>query len=154
MIFWIASYPKSGNTWVRSMLSSYYYSNKGLFDQKLLSKIGQFPQEKYFKDYEYDKKKVGDNSRFWIKAQEKLNQDKKFKFFKTHNFLGGINGNQFTNRKNTIAGIYIIRDPRNILTSIKNHYEINNDDALNFMTNENKFIYDYKKKMIIVIFNL
>ena len=145
MIFWIASYPKSGNTWVRSMISSYYYSNNGVFNQKLLSKIGQFPQEKYFKDYEYDKTKVGDNSRFWIKAQEKINKDKELKFFKTHNFLGGINGNQFTNRKNTIAGIYIVRDPRNILTSLKNHYEINNEDALNFMTNEKKFIYDVKK---------
>ena len=36
MIFWIASYPKSGNTWLRSLLSSYYYSEDGLFDQKLL----------------------------------------------------------------------------------------------------------------------
>ena len=83
MIFWIASYPKSGNTWVRSMISSYYYSNNGVFNQKLLSKIGQFPQEKYFYDYEYDKTKVGDNSRFWIKAQEKINKDKELKFFKT-----------------------------------------------------------------------
>ena len=31
---------------------------------------------------------------------------------------------------------------------------MNNEDALNFMINEKKFIYDYKKKMIIVIFNL
>ena len=29
---------------------------------------------------------------------------------------------------------------------MKNHYEINNEEALNFMTNEKKFIYDYKKK--------
>ena len=145
MIFWIASYPKSGNTWVRSMLTSYYFSYNGIFNQKLLGKIGQFPQKKYFDDFEYDKSIAGDISRFWIKAQENLNKDKKLKFFKTHNFLGGINGNQFTDIKNTIAGIYIVRDPRNVLTSLKNHYEMNNEDALNFMKNDNKFIYDYKK---------
>ena len=36
MIIWIASYPKSGNTWVRSLISSYYYSEDGSFDFKLL----------------------------------------------------------------------------------------------------------------------
>ena len=32
MIIWIASYPKSGNTYLRSFLASYYYSNNGKFD--------------------------------------------------------------------------------------------------------------------------
>ena len=50
MIFWIASYPKSGNTWLRALLSSYYYSENGVFHQKLLENIGQFPEKKYFED--------------------------------------------------------------------------------------------------------
>ena len=48
MIIWLASYPKSGNTWLRALLASYYYSNDGTFDQKLLKKIEQFPQKKNF----------------------------------------------------------------------------------------------------------
>ena len=39
MIFWIASYPKSGNTWLRALISTYYYSENGVFDDKLLKKI-------------------------------------------------------------------------------------------------------------------
>ena len=39
MIIWIASYPKSGNTWVRSIISSLIYSNDGNFDFNLLKKI-------------------------------------------------------------------------------------------------------------------
>ena len=35
MILWVASYPKSGNTWLRALLSSYYYSENGIFDPKL-----------------------------------------------------------------------------------------------------------------------
>ena len=146
MIIWIASYPKSGNTWVRSLLSSYFYSENGLFDQSLLSKIGQFPESKYFGDFDYDSSIITDTSKFWISAQDKINKDKKLKFFKTHNVLGSINGNYFTNIKNTIGCIYIIRDPRNVITSLKNHYEMNDDEALKFMMNEKKFIYDHHNK--------
>ena len=31
MIIWLASYPKSGNTFVRSLLSSYFFSEEGYF---------------------------------------------------------------------------------------------------------------------------
>jgi hypothetical protein len=145
MIFWIASYPKSGNTWLRSLLCSYYYSENGYFDQKLLSKIDQFPQKKYFNIFNYNKGLATDTSRFWIKAQEQINLDKELKFFKTHNLLGEINGNQFTNNQNTIGAVYIVRDPRNIITSLKNHYELNDNDALEFMLSEKKYTYDYEK---------
>ena len=49
MIIWIASYPKSGNTWVRSLLSTFLYSDSGIFSFDLLSKIHQFPNKEYFK---------------------------------------------------------------------------------------------------------
>ena len=144
MIFWVASYPKSGNTWLRALLASYYYSNDGTFDQKLLKKIEQFPQKKnFFSKFDFDQKIVADTSRFWIKAQEQINLDKKLRFFKTHNILGGLNGNLFTNTKNTIGGIYIVRDPRNVITSLKNHFELNDSDALEFMLNKNKYTYNY-----------
>ena len=54
MIIWIASYPKSGNTWLRALLSTYYYSVDGLFNQKLLEKIGQFPEKSYFTNFNYN----------------------------------------------------------------------------------------------------
>ena len=49
MIIWIASYPKSGNTWLRSLLISYLYTNDGTFNFDLLKKIQQFPSEPYFR---------------------------------------------------------------------------------------------------------
>ena len=51
MIIWLASYPKSGNTWVRSIIASLIYSSDGRFNFKLLNKIDQFPEKKYFKDF-------------------------------------------------------------------------------------------------------
>ena len=143
MIFWIASYPKSGNTWLRSLLCAYYYSSDGNFNQKLLKNISQFPQKHHFVDFDYNPKIVTDTSRFWIKAQNKINRDSKLKFFKTHNILGAINNNNFTNKENSIGGIYLVRDPRNIITSLQNHFELNKDEALRFMLSEKKYLYDY-----------
>ena len=145
MIFWIASYPKSGNTWLRALISSYYYSSNGIFNQKLLTKIDQFPEKAHFSNFNYDPKVVTDTSKFWILAQDQINKDKKIKFFKTHNILGSINNNKFTDKKNTIGGIYIVRDPRNVITSIQNHFELSKDEALKFMLNEKKFIHDYHR---------
>ena len=85
MIFWIASYPKSGNTWIRLLLCSYYYTDDGMFsDDTLLKNIGQFPEKKYFEKFKYNTSIPGDTSKLWIKAQELINQDKNFRFFKTH----------------------------------------------------------------------
>ena len=145
MIFWIASYPKSGNTWLRILISCYYYTENGLYYENVFKKIGQFPEKMYFQNFEYDKNIVADTSKFWIKAQEKINNDSKLKFFKTHNAFGALNNNHFTDSKNSIGAIYVVRDPRNIITSLKNHYELNDDKALQWMTNEKNFIYDVQK---------
>ena len=147
MIIWLSSYPKNGNTWLRSLISAYYYTNDGFFlgDQQLKN-ISQFPIKKYLESFEYDPGKAGDTVRLWLAAQEKINLDKKIRFFKTHNALVKIDQNDFTNQKNTLGGIYIVRDPRNVLDSMSRHFQINYDKALNVMLNEKNFIYDFKKK--------
>ena len=48
MIIWIASYPKSGNTWMRALLSTYLYCEDEKFDFKNLSKIPNFIGDKFF----------------------------------------------------------------------------------------------------------
>ena len=42
MIIWIASYPKSGNTWIRALLCAYLFSKDGRFNFNLLKNIQQF----------------------------------------------------------------------------------------------------------------
>ena len=51
MIFWIASYPKSGNTWLRALISSYYYTEDGVYHQNIIKEIGQFPEKRHFKSF-------------------------------------------------------------------------------------------------------
>ena len=68
MIFWIASYPKSGNTWIRALISAYYYSQDGLFTEQLIKKIGQFPEKVHFNGFDYNQEIVTDTTKLWIKA--------------------------------------------------------------------------------------
>ena len=133
MIIWLASYPKSGNTWVRSIVSSLIYSQSGDFNFNLLKNIKQYPQKKYFKDEVSD---FGDFDKIksnWILIQNKINLDKEIKFFKTHQGNYTVGGDSFTNKANTKAVIYIVRDPRNVVSSISNHFSLSLEKSLDFM---------------------
>ena len=137
MIIWIASYPKSGNTYLRSFLSSYYFSKNGKFDFTLLSNIKNFP------GIHFSKNRSDSNfeaSRNWLINQNYFFEKDKLNFLKTHNSMKLFEGNRFTTMDQTIGAIYIYRDPRNIITSLKNHYSMTYQSAFDFMIDDNSFI--------------
>ena len=135
MIIWLASYPKSGNTYVRAFLSAYYFSENGQFNFSQISNIDQFPHEKFFKQRVNS---ISEASKQWITIQREINKDKKIRFFKTHSFLGNYQNNEFTSPETTLGAVYIVRDPRNVLTSIKNHYSFDDDNALKMITDKKR----------------
>ena len=51
-------------------------------------------------------------------------------FIKTHSTLEAVNGNQFTDLKNSLGAIYIVRDPRNVVTSVAHHYQLSENEVL------------------------
>jgi len=120
MIVWLASYPKSGNTLVRSMLSAYFFSKDGIYDFDLIKNIKQFPDNTLFKELGLNINNDEEIIKNYINVQEKINQKNSIQFLKTHSYLFNINNNPFTNLKNSIGAIYIVRDPRNVVTSWAN----------------------------------
>ena len=44
------------------------------------------------------------------------------------------------NKDCSICSIYIVRDPRNVILSLKNHYNLDIKDCLNFLMNDKNFI--------------
>ena len=133
MIIWLASYPKSGNTLVRSRLSAYFFSKSGEFNFDLLKNIKQFPNFGLSKNLGVD---ISDNLEViknYIYVQEELNKrdGNSIRFLKTHSTLNSINGYQFTNLKNSLGVIYIIRDPKKVVLSNANHMNITPEESLN-----------------------
>ena len=63
MIIWLASYPKSGNTYVRAFLSAYYFSENGQFNFNQILNIDQFPHEKYFQEFTNNFRDINQNKK-------------------------------------------------------------------------------------------
>ena len=141
MIIWLASYPKSGNTWVRFFILSLLFGNKMEINLDHLKNIEQFPSKSQFVGLKLDLKNLREVAKNWITVQKKINLSKKVRFYKTHNTFCQIDKNSFTNHKNTLGAIYIVRDPRNVITSVKNHFSHNSyEEAKDFIFNEKKVV--------------
>jgi len=131
MISWIASYPKSGNTFIRSFLASYLFSDTGKFDFDLLYNILQFPSLKFSKTDLFSKRDAAQN---WIYNQNFFFNNKDT-FLKTHNTLIEFEGYKFTSPKQTKGAIYIVRDPRNVVLSMSHHYSLTYEESFEKMIN-------------------
>ena len=71
---------------------------------------------------------------------KKIIQNKKIKFLKTHSFLGNYKGNIFTSPETTLGAIYIVRDPRNVLSSLKNHFSLSDEKALEMIKDKERWL--------------
>tara|TARA_B100001093_G_C26791673_1_gene999246 strand:- start:250 stop:1101 length:852 start_codon:yes stop_codon:yes gene_type:complete len=139
MFVWLASYPKSGNTLVRSMLSAYYFSSDGVYNFDLIKNIRQFPSAVLFEREGVDISKEKEVLKNYIKVQERINKKNSVQFLKTHSYLFNIENYPFTNLENTLGAIYVVRDPRNVVTSLSNHMNISSKEAAKVMIEDYKF---------------
>ena len=148
MIIWLASYPKSGNTWVRHFLASLIYSDQGKTGFDKLGYILQYPKKDQFEDLVNDVGDFNEIKQNWIKSQNIINSDNKVKIFKTHHVLCSLDKHNFTDEKNTLGAIYIVRDPRNVISSILYHFNLSStEEALDFIQEEKKIIGNVKNKV-------
>ena len=139
-IIWIASYPKSGNTWVRSVLSSLFYTDDGNFSFNILKKINTFDRPFYF-DEVIKNKKISNYdlttlAKFRIEAQKLYNKKNTLKFFKTHAANIKIDGYEYTNKETTKCAIYIVRDPRDVVLSYSKFSGLKIDDVVKIIKDE------------------
>ena len=144
MIIWIASYPKSGNTWIRALLCHYFFSKDEKFNFDLLKHIPNFNigdftnvNTKFSSNIDYADKAL-DVQKF-ICQKYKINP-----FFKTHSSLSKIDKTFFTDKSVSLGCIYVVRDPRNVITSYKNFENLNYEKTLNFMVNKDSFLFANK----------
>jgi len=124
MIIWLASYPKSGNTWIRIFLSTLLYSSEKPKVNINNNHIKQFPTRGDFDDLTDNVMDMDEFAKNCILAQQRINLDNKIKILKTHNaYWQNYEKNYFfTDTENTLGVIYIVRDPRNVITSVMDYF--------------------------------
>ena len=135
MIIWLPSYPKSGNTFLRSLLAAYFFTKDGKFNFDVLKNINQFPNNMTFEKLGIDTSNEKEVIKNYIKVQEETNKrdGQGIRFLKTHSTLQDIDGHKFTNLNNCLGAIYIVRDPRDVAKSYSNHNQTSIDESINHM---------------------
>ena len=133
-IIWISSYPKSGNTWMRYLIANYFFNSERIFDQKIIKTIKKFPLDDLIKKIS-TKKELIENpyniSKYWIKSQKLMKVIKgNVTFMKNHNALVSINRQDLTNENHSLASIYIVRDPRDVVISYAKYRGLSYDRSI------------------------
>jgi len=141
-IVWLASYPKSGNTWVRIFLSNYLSNSNNPVDINSLEKSPIFSNRVTFDEYspifssdlkpeEIDKIR----NEVYIQIAKNL---KNLQLFKIHDSLYKTHDDKLiVPSKHTFGAVYIIRNPLDIAVSFAFHSKITFQKSCDFICNPN-----------------
>lgn len=133
MIIWLASYPKSGNTWVRLFLQKYFGVNYNYYLDK------SFPIPEQLTQLGIDYRKFDEIAKNWEIHQKFINQNNQTNYLKTHSAFHTYENYNFTNKLNTLGVIYIVRDPRDIIMSYAHHMRRSIKETLSRMLRNDSF---------------
>ena len=142
-ILWLASYPKSGNTWFRAFLTA--LMNDGRVDINALKSDGLFSLRDTFDLYTdisshdlYDdeaKLMVADVYRYIASKKDSLS------IIKVHDSFGpDPEGRNLIPEDATHSAIYFIRNPLDIAGSLANHMSLGINEAVDMLNNSNAYI--------------
>ena len=142
-IVWLASYPKSGNTWLRAFIYNL------IENPAQPGKIAQLPR--YFEEeskprwYEPYAPPEGVAALSFEQAmalRPQVHQDiansraRGTVFVKTHNMFGQFDGVPLHNVGVMAGAVYLVRNPLDVVPSLADHFGISIDAAIEFMDRE------------------
>lgn len=135
-LIWIASYPKSGNTWMRILLDSALNKNGAEVDINEINfaESGFLGRQQFDEFLEFDSSylNIEETRAFKKKYFENLSAvSDSDTFIKTHDANIALSDHSYLIPENiTKLAIYVVRNPLDIVASLANHNGITNDEAI------------------------
>lgn len=137
-IVWLASYPKSGNTWMRTFLHNLMRNPEEAYDINQINQLstGDSVITWYMRvlqkpHTEWTREDVA-GARFEV--QRIITQSFRDNVFvKTHNAMIEFLGQPLIHMEWTAGAIYIVRNPLDVCISLADHYGVSIDEAITAM---------------------
>jgi hypothetical protein len=138
-IIWLASFPKSGNTWIRSLLANYFQPPGKTLDINSLRQFTTGDGRQDFFDKANGRPFRGQDIEDWIKVRPKVLRliaasKPGHHFVKTHCQIAKIGPHELIMPEVTAAAIYLIRNPFDVALSYSRHLTVDIDTAIDRMT--------------------
>lgn len=140
-ISWIASFPKSGNTWLRLIIDRLMRPGAEVDVNGASGRLPYFASKLSHalrsSGIYLDEKTSTQVRKYWYSAQESVATNAEGTIFlKTHNIATTFDTGPFPHPKFTRSAVYILRDPRDVALSYAHHYQCSLDVAVEAMCNE------------------
>lgn len=140
-IIWLASYPKSGNTWMRAFLHNLLLDAREPVDINSLHHFTLGEGNARFYN-QFDPRPLSALSEAEVMAlRPKVHEllTRAFPdsvFVKTHHFLGEIEGMPLITMDHTAGAIYVVRNPLDVALSYAGHFGVTADRAIEELAND------------------
>ncbi|MEP3114431.1 sulfotransferase domain-containing protein [Nisaea sp.] len=137
-IIWLASYPKSGNTWMRAFLANYLLGREEpvpIEDLRAFSLSDVRPRF-YAEVLTKPIQEMTTEESVTVRpeAQHRIAAAREHDHFvKTHSRFGELNGTPLIERSVSAGAVYIIRNPVDIVPSYASHMGVTPDVAIEIM---------------------
>ena len=135
-IIWLASYPKSGNTWLRAFLHNFMRNAQAPIEPNRLNELTLGDgQERFFLPFTGGRPTaelgLAEIAALRSKVQAGLAASSPDSVFvKTHNWLGADHGIPCIDMRYTAGAIYVVRNPLDVALSLADHFGLTIDQAI------------------------